>query len=116
MIRRPPRPPPFPYTTLFRSQRPGRRPPGEAALLLRAQPRPDRLAVHARPAPAAPVIAAAERDEVGEVATVRLHGVRGIVALFREELDEGRHFGDGAQARTGTARRAAKASMSASEI
>src|SRR6266480_4120062 len=71
-----------------RRQGAGRGALGQPALLLRAQPRPDRLPVHARPAPRVAIVAAAERHEVAEVATVRFHGVGRVVALLGEELEE----------------------------
>src|SRR5256885_472350 len=76
-----------------RRQGAGRGALGQPALLLRAQPRPDRLPVHARPAPRAAIVAAAERHEVAEVATVRFHGVGGVVALLGQEGTEFGYFG-----------------------
>src|SRR5207245_2266887 len=67
---------------------------GEAPLLQRAQPRPDRQPVHAGPAPAAAVVAAAKGGEVREIAGVGCHGVGRVVAFLGKELDERGDLGD----------------------
>ena len=59
------------------------------ALLQRPEEAPHRQPVHPCPAPGPAVVGLAERRELSHVARVRLHSVRRVVALFRQEGDEG---------------------------
>ena len=72
-------------------QRPRHRPLADAALLLGREKTADRQPVHPRPGPGAAVVVPTECGERTDVPLVGLYGVRRVVALLFEELDE---FGD----------------------